>query len=445
MEINLVTWLVTVAIILGLLAFDYFAHARKAHTPTIKEAAMWSSIYIGLALLFGLVFFLFGDTSHAVEYYTGFLLEKSLSIDNLFVFMIIMSNFQVPREYQQKVLLFGITFALISRTIFILLGAAVINAWSDVFYVFGLFLILLAGQQLKGELTSADEKSNEAENIMVRTARRIFPVSHDYRQDKLFTKERGKLMITPMLLVMIAIGATDVLFAFDSIPAIYGVTQEPYIVFAATAFSLMGLRQLYFLIDGLLDRLVYLGYGLAAILGFIGIKLVLHALHENSLPFINGGEPVPVQEIPTEMSLVVIIAILLMVVVTSLTSKKGKALIALQNAEKFSFRYSKLDDSTTEQEREKAAAKMDEWTEKARRVEYKYLDELIEHKDQWSSIIRQAHETRLEDVQRSGRSAPVSQQVVNESGSIIDPPDDIEDSHDSAEKEGARSQDSTRR
>src|SRR5699024_10957712 len=289
---------------------DYFFHVRKAHLPTIREAAVWSAVYVGIALLFGLMFFAVGDTGHAVEYYAGYITEKALSVDNLFVFLVIMASFKVPREYQQKVLLFGITFALISRTVFILAGAAVIEAWSDVFYLFGLVLLLVAGQQLRGELTGDKEGKDEADNIMVRLAKRVLPASDEYDGDKLFTRCGGTRVLTPMLLVMVAIGATDILFAFDSIPAIFGLTQEPYIVFTATAFSLMGLRQLYFLIDGLLDRLVYLSYGLSAVLGFIGVKLVLHALHENNLPFINDGENVPVAEIPTTVSLGVIVVIL---------------------------------------------------------------------------------------------------------------------------------------
>ncbi|MDO5634572.1 MAG: TerC family protein [Micrococcus sp.] len=416
MDITGVTWAVTIAVIVGLLAFDYFAHVRKAHVPTIKEAAIWSTIYIGLALLFGLVFFAFGDTQHAVQYYTGYILEKALSVDNLFVFLIIMASFRVPREYQQKVLLFGITFALISRTAFILLGAAIIELWSDVFYIFGIFLLLVAGNQLKGELAGDDAK-DEADNVMVRLAKRFLPASDEYHGDKLFTIENGRRVMTPMLLVMVAIGATDILFAFDSIPAIFGVTQEAYIVFTATAFSLMGLRQLYFLIDGLLDRLVYLSYGLSAILAFIGVKLVLHALHENNLPFINGGENVPVQTIPTEISLIVVVGILLLTTVISLYSPKGQALRTLQNAEKFSFRYTKLDETASTQERTAAAAKMDEWTEKAEDLDQKWRDELLEHKDTWSQIIRTAHETRLNDA--TVADSTTSRKIVEQSGPTV--------------------------
>ncbi|VXB33964.1 TerC family protein [Citricoccus sp. K5] len=418
MVINGWTWAITIAVIVALLLFDYFFHVRKAHIPTIKESAIWSSIYVGIALVFGLVFFALGDSQHAIEYYAGYITEKALSVDNLFVFLVIMASFKVPREDQQKVLLFGITFALISRTAFILVGAAVIELWSDVFYLFGLALLLIAGSQLKGAL-STDESKDEADNVMVRLAKRIMPASDKYDGDKLFTIENGKKVMTPMLLVMVAIGATDVLFAFDSIPAIFGLTQEPYIVFTATAFSLMGLRQLYFLIDGLLDRLVYLTYGLVAILGFIGVKLVLHALHENNLPFINGGENVPVQEIPTMTSLVVIVIILVITVLASLYSPKGRSLIALQNAEKFAYRYTKLDDSAPTEERREAAEKMDRWTRAAEKVSPKWRDELVEHKDKYSRVIRTAHETRLADAVAAGHEAPVSQHIVDREGPTI--------------------------
>lgn len=416
MEITPLLWTITLVVIIGLLLFDYVFHVRKAHIPTIREAAVWSSIYVGIALLFGLIFFAVGDTQHAVEYYSGYITEKALSVDNLFVFLVIMASFQVPREFQQKVLLFGITFALISRTAFIFLGAAIIERWSDVFYLFGLALLLVAGQQLRGELTGSKSSKDDADNVMVRLARRFLPASDEYHGDKLFTKINGRRMMTPMLLVMVAIGATDLLFAFDSIPAIFGLTQEPYIVFTATAFSLMGLRQLYFLIDGLLDRLVYLSYGLATILGFIGVKLVLHALHENNLPFINDGQDVPVQEIPTTVSLLVIVCVLILTVVASLLSPKGKALRALQNAERFAFRYTKLDQDATDAERRRAEELMDRWTQAAETVSQKYREELIEHKDKYSRVIRTAHETRLADAQRKGVRAPVSESVVREGG-----------------------------
>ncbi|MDX2340536.1 TerC family protein [Micrococcus sp. NPDC078436] len=414
MEITGLTWGLTIALIVGLLAFDYFAHVRKAHTPTIREAAVWSGVYIGIALLFGLVFFAFGDTQHAVEYYTGYILEKALSVDNLFVFLVIMASFRVPRDYQQKVLLFGITFALISRTVFILLGAAVISVWSDVFYLFGIVLLIVAGNQLKGEL-AGDSAEDEADNVMVRLAKRFLPASDSFDGDRLFTVENGKKVMTPMLLVMVAIGATDILFAFDSIPAIFGVTQEAYIVFTATAFSLMGLRQLYFLIDGLLDRLVYLSYGLSAILAFIGVKLILHALHENNLSFINDGQNVSVVEIPTVLSLIVVVGILVLTVLVSLASPKGQALRTLQNAEKFSHRFTQLDPQAPLEERRAAAERMDTWTAKAEQVDQKWRDKLLDHKDRYSQIIRTAHETRLSDPD-SADPRGVSEAIVRQAG-----------------------------
>jgi tellurite resistance protein TerC len=241
-------------------------------------------------------------------------------VDNLFVFLVIMASFKVPRADQQKVLLFGIVFALVARSAFIFAGVALINLFSWVFYVFGAILLWTAVSLLRG----GDEDA-EADNIVIRFARRHLRTSEHYDGDKLFTLENGKRVLTPMLLVMVAIGGTDLLFALDSIPAIFGLTSDPYIVFTATAFSLMGLRQLFFLIDGLLDRLVYLSYGLATILGFIGVKLVLHALHENTLPFVNGGQPVPVYEISTGLSLAVIVGVLAVTVVASLVSPAGRA------------------------------------------------------------------------------------------------------------------------
>lgn len=419
MEITPLLWGITIAVIIGLLAFDYFFHVRKAHLPTIREAAIWSAIYIGIALLFGLMFFAVGDTTHAVEYYAGYITEKALSVDNLFVFLVIMASFKVPREFQQKVLLFGITFALISRTVFILLGAAIIEAWSDVFYLFGIALLLIAGQQLRGEMTGDKEGKDEADNIMVRLAKKVLPASDEYDGDKIITRVNGKRLLTPMLMVMVAIGATDILFAFDSIPAIFGLTQEPYIVFTATAFSLMGLRQLYFLIDGLLDRLVYLSYGLAAVLGFIGVKLVLHAMHENNLPFINDGQNIPVVEIPTTLSLLVIVVILAITVVISLYSPKGKALRSLQNAERYAYRYTALADDAPGSERKEAEQLMDTWTRRAEAVAPRYRDDLLDHKDKYSEIIRTAHETRLATARAEGREVGESEKIVKQNGPTV--------------------------
>ncbi|MCW1249096.1 TerC family protein [Acaricomes phytoseiuli] len=321
MDASPLVWTLTIAGIAGLLAFDFFAHVRKAHEPTLREAAIWSSFYVGVAVLFGFAVLMFGGHAKGTEYFAGYITEKALSVDNLFVFLIIISSFAVPRIHQQKVLLFGIVFALIARSVLILIGAALVNSFAWIFYIFGLILVVTAVQLLRGK---DDSPQSAADNIMVRLAKRFFHTSDEYDGDKLFTVKNGKRMLTPMLLVMIAIGATDILFAFDSIPAIFGLTQDPYIVFTATAFSLMGLRQLYFLIDGLLDRLVYLSYGLAVILGFIGVKLVLHALHENNLFFINGGQGLSVPEISTEVSLIVICGVLVVTVIASLLSPAAR-------------------------------------------------------------------------------------------------------------------------
>ena len=321
MQVSGLVWILTVVGILGLVLFDFYFHVRRAHIPTLKEAAGWSAVYVGLAILFGLGVFIFGGQDMGAEYFAGWVTEKALSVDNLFVFLVLLNSFKVPRADQQKVLLFGIVFSLIARTGFIFLGAALINSFAWVFYVFGLILLITAGNLLKGD----DSDDRSADNIIIRIARRFLRTSDDYDGDKLFTVQDGKRVLTPMLLVMVAIGGTDILFALDSIPAIFGLTQSVYLVFTATAFSLLGLRQLYFLLDGLLDRLIFLSYGLAAILAFIGVKLILHALHENNVPFINGGEPVDVVEISTGASLGFIIGVLIITVVASLLSPKGRA------------------------------------------------------------------------------------------------------------------------
>jgi tellurite resistance protein TerC len=330
----------TIAGIIGLLLFDYFVHVRKAHVPTIREAAVWSAIYVGIAVLFGFGVWLFGGTTMGSEYFAGYVTEKALSVDNLFVFLVVMASFKVPRADQQKVLLFGITFSLIARTGFIALGAALINLFAWVFYLFGLILLITAGNLVKP--TGSEDRT--ADNFMVRVARKLFHTSDRYDGDKLFTLENGKRVMTPMLLVMVAIGGTDLLFALDSIPAIFGLTQNVYLVFTATAFSLLGLRQLYFLIDGLLDRLVYLAYGLAVILGFIGVKLILHALHENNVPFINDGQPVNVVEITTGLSLTVIFGVLFVTVIASLTSRWGRAQNVIAQARRHAHQLCEIED-----------------------------------------------------------------------------------------------------
>ncbi|GGO61306.1 TerC family protein [Nonomuraea cavernae] len=335
MDVPAVVWWLTVIGIAGLLVFDFVFHVRKAHAPTLSEAAWWSAGYVGVALLFGVGVWFFGDAEMGVQYFAGYVTEKALSVDNLFVFLVIMSSFKVPRASQQKVLLFGIVFALVARTGFIFLGAALINTFAWVFYLFGLILLITAGQLLKPE----SEEGHSSDNLVVRVARKMLPASDTYDGDKLFTVANGKRVMTPMLLVMIAIGGTDLLFALDSIPAIFGLTQNVYLVFTATAFALVGLRQLYFLIDGLLDRLIYLAIGLAAILAFIGVKLILHALHENNVPFINDGEPVKVVEISTGLSLAVIIGVLVVTVIASLVSAKGRAQNAVSCARRHATEY----------------------------------------------------------------------------------------------------------
>jgi tellurite resistance protein TerC len=321
MDVPGFVWALTIIGIVGLLLFDFVFHVRKAHIPTLREAGLWSAIYVGAAILFGIGVWAVGGATMGTEYFAGYVTEKALSVDNLFVFLIIMTSFRVPRADQQKVLLFGIVFSLIARTGFILLGATLINTFAWVFYLFGLILLITAGNLLKPE----NSESKSADNPMIRLARALFRTSEHYDGDKLFTVENGRRVLTPMMLVMAAIGGTDILFALDSIPAIFGLTQNVFLVFTATAFSLLGLRQLYFLIDGLLDRLVYLSYGLAVILAFIGVKLILHALHENNVPFINEGQPVDVVEISTGLSLAVILGVLALTVITSLASAKGRA------------------------------------------------------------------------------------------------------------------------
>ncbi|MFQ4147758.1 TerC family protein [Arthrobacter sp. LAPM80] len=386
MNVSPLIWGITIVVILGLLAFDYFFHIRKAHIPTLREAAIWSSIYVGLAIVFGIVVFIFGGATMGGEYFAGYITEKALSVDNLFVFLVIMGSFKVPREDQQKVLLFGIVFALIARTGFIFAGAALINTWSWMFYIFGIILLITAGNLLKEE----DSEGDDADNFIIKLAKRLFNTSEKYDGDKLFTTIDGKRVLTPMLLVMVAIGGTDLLFALDSIPAIFGLTQNVYIVFTATAFSLMGLRQLYFLLDGLLDRLIYLSYGLAAILAFIGVKLVLHALHENNLPFINGGEHVPVFEISTGLSLTVIIGVLALTVIASLISKSGKAQTVLNNARRHAENYLDLDYTADSTERERVYSMLMVEEKTIASMDPKYRDK---HKDS-AEILEQVARAR---------------------------------------------------
>lgn len=402
MEITGFQWSITLILILGLLAYDFFFHVRQAHEPTIKEAAIWSSVYVGIALLFGLVILGLDGSQFAAEYYGGYITEKALSVDNLFVFLIIMASFKVPRADQQKVLLFGIIFAMLARAVFIFIGAAAIERWSAVFYLFGLILIYTAGKLIKEEV-SEQEEDEQANNVVIRLAKKLFHTTDYYDGDKLFTIENGKKVMTPMLLVMVAIGGTDILFALDSIPAIFGLTQSPYIVFTATAFSLMGLRQLYFLIDGLLDRLIYLSWGLSLILAFIGVKLLLHALHENNLFFINDGQPVAVTEITIGMSLTFIIGVLVLTVVASLYTPKGRALATIQKVQSLSRQYLELPDDAGSREREDIQRQLDIYTAKSRQIKKKYRDELIASESEYQDLVARA---RGEHQEFFGRLSP---------------------------------------
>jgi tellurite resistance protein TerC len=334
MAVNGIVWGISLAVLVGVLLVDLAFVARRPHEPSLKEASIWVTIYVGLAILFGLGMWVLAGPDYAGQFFVGWLTEYSLSVDNLFVFVIIMARFAVPRQYQQKVLLIGIVLALIMRGGFIAAGAAIINQFIAVFYLFGAFLLYTAVKLVR---QGATDLGDYQENAAIRLSRRVLPVSASYDGSRLMTRSNGRRMFTPLFVVVIAIGTTDLVFALDSIPAIFGLTREPYIVFTANVFALMGLRQLYFLLGGLLDRLKYLSVGLAGVLGFIGVKLVLEALHENNVPFINGGEPMTgIPEIPIAASLAVIVGILGLATVASLLStrrdKRRDARGAMRNA-----------------------------------------------------------------------------------------------------------------
>jgi len=314
-------WWTTVLVTTAVLLFDVFVIGRRPHTPTMKESGRHLAGYIALAVVFGLwVWWQFGS-QYGGEFFAGWLTEYSLSIDNLFIFIIIMTKLSVPRKYQQTALLVGIVIALVMRGAFIAVGAAAIANFSWIFYLFGAFLIFTA---LNLAREGNDEEGGYDEPRIVRYITRRFPVSSEWNGVKLTVLENGKRLVTPMFIVVVSLGMTDLLFALDSIPAIYGLTDEPYLVFTANVFALMGLRQLYFLIGDLLKRLVYLSYGLAFLLFFIGVKLVLEAMHENELPFINGGEHIEwAPEIPIWLSLVVIVGTLVVTAVASLLKDRA--------------------------------------------------------------------------------------------------------------------------
>jgi len=313
MDVSLTAWIATLVVLLGVISLDFFLVARSPHEPSLRESTMWVSFYVALAVVFGIGLSLVVGGRESGEFFAGWLTEYSLSVDNLFVFIIIMGKFAVPRQYQQKVLLIGVALALVMRGIFIAIGAEAISRFDWVFYIFGAFLIYTAWKLLR----SGDEDEEFKENAALRAVKRVLPATSEYEGASLTTKVDGRRLVTPMLIVMVAIGTTDLLFALDSIPAIFGLTQEPYLVFTANAFALMGLRQLYFLIGGLLDRLVYLSYGLAVVLGFIGVKLILEALHHEGVHW--------APEVPILVSLGVILGTLAITAVASLAKSSRDA------------------------------------------------------------------------------------------------------------------------
>jgi tellurite resistance protein TerC len=308
-EVTATAWVATIAVIIVLLGVDLAVGALRPHAVGFAEATAWSVFYIAVALAFGVVVGLVAGWDIGGQYFAGYLVEKSLSVDNLFVFVVIMSTFAVPAEYQQKALTFGIVMALVMRAIFIAVGAALLQLFSFMFLVFGVLLIWTAVQLYRHR----DQDPEVEDNALVRITRRVLPTTTEYQRGRLVARVGGRRVVTPLFIVLVAIGSTDLLFALDSIPAVFGVTDEPYLVFAANAFALLGLRALFFLVQGLLDRLVYLSTGLAIVLAFIGVKLILHWGHTLS-------DAVP--EIPTLTSLVVIVAILAVTTVASLVRSR---------------------------------------------------------------------------------------------------------------------------
>ena len=305
LEVTTSAWAVTIGAIAVLFAIDLFVAGGRAHAVGFREAVGWSVFYVAVALLFGVVFGVLAGWRFGAEYFAGYIVEKSLSVDNLFVFVILMTTFAVPAEHQQRVLTFGILAALVLRAIFIALGAALLSLFSFMFLLFGLLLIFTAVQLFRHR----DQDPSIEDNALVAAARRVLPLTDRYNGGRLVTRVDGRRVLTPLFLVLVAIGSTDVMFALDSIPAVFGVTQEAFIVFTANAFALLGLRALYFLVSGLLDRLVYLSTGLSLILAFIGVKLALHYLHELDDAF---------PEISIGLSLAVIVAILTVTTAASL-------------------------------------------------------------------------------------------------------------------------------
>lgn len=317
MEAALPAWfeISSYVVLLLILTVDLVLAFKRPHIPSTRESALWVTFYVVLALIFAGLMFWQGSPQHGAEFLAGWVTEYSLSIDNLFVFVIIMAKFSVPRKYQQEVLMVGIIIALVLRGIFIVLGAQLIENFSWIFYIFGAFLLYTAVRQV----FENHDDMEETESGIIRWLRKRIAITNTYDGAKIRTVVDDKKIFTPILIVFIALGTTDLVFALDSIPAIFGITQDPFIVFTANVFALMGLRQLYFLLGDLIDKLEYLHYGIAFILAFIGVKLFFHALHENEVPFINGGQKVEwAPEISTWTSLAVILGAMAVSVVASL-------------------------------------------------------------------------------------------------------------------------------
>ncbi|MFM1983790.1 MAG: hypothetical protein RL723_225 [Actinomycetota bacterium] len=313
---------ISMVVITGILLGDLLIVFKRPHIPSTKESSLWVAFYAGLAVIFGIIISQLFGAAKATEFFAGWLTEYSLSIDNLFVFVIIMTRFSVPKKFQQEVLMVGVVLALILRGIFIVVGAALIEQFSWIFYIFGAFLLYTAYHQA---FRSHDDEE-ESESKLIQLLRKRIHVSDGFDGAKVRTVVNGKKVFTPMIVVFAAIALTDVMFAFDSIPAIFGITTDPFIVFTANVFALMGLRQLYFLLGGLLDKLEYLKYGIAFILAFIGFKLVAHAMHVNELPFINGGQHIDwAPEVSSNTSLIVIVSSIAVSAVVSVISARKKS------------------------------------------------------------------------------------------------------------------------
>ncbi|WP_022881129.1 TerC/Alx family metal homeostasis membrane protein [Gryllotalpicola ginsengisoli] len=327
MHLDFPLWfeLTSYAVLVLILAADLTLAYLRPHVPSAKESGLWVGFYVGLALLFALALWAVGGPEHAGQFIAGWLTEYSLSVDNLFVFVLIMARFAVPPKYQQEALMVGIIVALVFRGVFIVLGASLIANFSWIFYLFGAFLLYTAIRQATESEQKEAEQEESKDSALVAWLRHHLRIGGVYDGNRLHTVVADRRVFTPMVLVFISLGTTDLLFALDSIPAIFGITTSPFLVFSANVFALMGLRQLFFLLGHLLEKLEYLKYGIAVILAFIGVKLVLHAMHENEVPFINGGHGIHwAPEISTWTSLGVIIVTMAAATVASLARLRAR-------------------------------------------------------------------------------------------------------------------------